>query len=77
MGKSYKLDKQISVNMLSLTLVLVKSKSQNYLAQKMRICILVLLIDIQNRCGANVCPSESKQVSSPCCSFLQNLFPVS
>ena len=39
MGKSYKLDKQISVNMLSLTLVLVKSKSQNYLAQKMRICI--------------------------------------
>ena len=31
MGKSYKLDEKIAVNMLSLTFVLVKSKNQNYL----------------------------------------------
>ena len=44
MGKTYKLDEQISVNMLSLTFVLVKSKYQNYLAQKMAIWTFVLLI---------------------------------
>ena len=46
MGESYKHDEQISVNMLSLPFVLVKSKNQNYLAQKMTICIFVLLIYI-------------------------------
>ena len=32
MGKSYKLKQHISINMLSLTLVLVKSKDQNTMA---------------------------------------------
>ena len=39
-GKHYKLDEQLSVNMLSLAMVLAKSKIQNYLAWKMTICNL-------------------------------------
>ena len=41
MGERYKLDEQISINLLSLTFVLVKSKNHNYLAWKMTICMSI------------------------------------
>ena len=73
------LDIKHGKNAINLTniVVLVKTKNQNYWAQKMTICNLSFYIYIQDRYGAIVSSSVSKQVSSPCCSFLQNMLPIS
>ena len=65
MGKSYKHDEQISVNMLSLMFALVKSKKSESFGienDDLYFCPFNLYI---NRYGAIVRPSISKQVYSP------------
>ena len=70
MGKSYKLEKLISVIILSLTLVLVKSKKSELFGienDDLQFVLLQYSIYKIDKVPLSFCID---QVSSPCCSFL-------